>query len=523
MLSANPYEQHVGARLLDFFGAITPWHRRLWSTGVVLTLKEVLEATEAVRAGVLSEPALKYLVSSAAPLIGQDRGIGDAPKLNLLQQSLRPEMRYGGMEYHKIKQIIDDLEEHYLERWGAALATTASCPRPERTARAIASHLLDAGFDPDYLHRWWVYRIVHESGVRSLAEIVTEAHALCQQPPREFEVIVTFDGAPLASSWGIANWLDAPAVSARLNDVGFDTSKVRQNGGLTIVVTARDARGAVEAASAIIDRFIARVLVGTRHGSLSPGRDAWVVGEKKPIPLRRRGRGVEVHALERGRKLYVTGPPSNVDAAIELLIPMAASSPSPAVAGGWAAIEALLGTVGNDRVLAGDRMAVLIACSFPRAELTALSYEVEKGGGPIAGLLARCRSNRDRSYELGSAIRRGDTMTLTDESDKAALARMREVISDPRGKLEDIKGHASVTLRRLYRHRNMVLHWGRTNAVALRASLRTAAPLVGEGMDRIAHAWFVEGIEPLELAARASIRLGTIDSSGGSDVVDLLD
>lgn len=523
MLSADPYEQHVGARLLDFFGAVTPWHRRLWSTGVVLTLRELLEATEAVRAGVLTDASVKYLISSAAPLVGRDKGVGDATQLRVVQQSLRSEMRYGGIEFQKIRQIIEDLEEHYLERWAAALTTTASCPGPERTARAIASHLLDAGFDPDYLHRWWSYRIVHETGVRSLSALVAEAHALYRQPPRDFEVIVTFGGAPLVSAVGVANWLEATEVSARLTAAGFDTRKLRQNGGISVRVTARDARAAVEAAAESADRFTARVLVGTRHGVLSPGRDAWVIGEKAPIPLRRRGRGVEIHALERGGKLYVDGSPSNVDAAIELLIPMAASSPSPAAAGGWAAIEALLGTAGDDKVLAGDRMAVMIACSFPRAELTALSYEAEKGGGPVAATLARCRSNRDRAYELGSAIRRRDAITVTDEADKAALARMQSVLDDPNGRLEDIKEHASVALRRLYRHRNMVLHWGRTNAVALRAALRTAAPLVGEGMERIAHAWFVDEIAPLELAARASIRLSTVGSSGGADVVDLLD
>ena len=174
-------------------------------------------------------------------------------------------------------------------------------------------------------------------------------------------------------------------------------------------------------------------------------------------------------------------------------------------------------------MFAGDRMATLIACSFPRAELTTLSYEAEKGGGPVAAVLAGCRTNRDRAYELGSAIRRGEVVTIADESDKAALARIEKVINDPHGKLEDIRDHASVALRRLYRHRNMVLHWGRTNAVALRASLRTAAPLVGEGMERIAHAWFAEGITPLELAARASIRLSTVGSSGGPEVVVLPD
>ena len=66
----------------------------------------------------------------------------------------------------------------------------------------------------------------------------------------------------------------------------------------------------------------------------------------------------------------------------------------------------------------------------------------------------------------------------------------------------------------------MVLHWGKTDAVGLRASLRTAAPLVGAGMDRVAHAWFVEKTSPLELAARARVRLET--RTLGSAFVDLL-
>jgi|SRR5579871_294690 len=75
---------------------------------------------------------------------------------------------------------------------------------------------------------------------------------------------------------------------------------------------------------------------------------------------------------------------------------------------------------------------------------------------------------------------------------------------------------------RLYRQRNLVLHGGKTDGVALRASLRTAAPLVGAGMDRIAHAWYVDGLSPLELAARARISLDTVGSADSRKCVDLL-
>ena len=46
--------------------------------------------------------------------------------------------------------------------------------------------------------------------------------------------------------------------------------------------------------------------------------------------------------------------------------------------------------------------------------------------------------------------------------------------------------------------------------MALRASLRTAAPLVGAGMDRIAHGWYVERLRPTELAGRADVALETV-------------
>ena len=63
-----------------------------------------------------------------------------------------------------------------------------------------------------------------------------------------------------------------------------------------------------------------------------------------------------------------------MDAAIELLEPLASAAPPTAAAAGWAAFEALLSEPGNHGVVA-DRMGAIVACSFPRAELTVLSYQ----------------------------------------------------------------------------------------------------------------------------------------------------
>jgi hypothetical protein len=57
-------------------------------------------------------------------------------------------------------------------------------------------------------------------------------------------------------------------------------------------------------------------------------------------------------------------------------------------------------------------------------------------------------------------------------------------------------------------------------AVALRSSLRTAAPLVGAGFDRLAHAHYVNKLAPKALAAHARTALQTITSH--NDLATLL-
>ena len=80
-----------------------------------------------------------------------------------------------------------------------------------------------------------------------------------------------------------------------------------------------------------------------------------------------------------------------------------------------------------------------------------------------------------------------------------------------------------MSLRRLYRTRNIVLHGGTTQSVAIHASLRVAAPLVGAGLDRIAHAVLADGEHPLNLAARAQLALKLVDGETGLSAAELLD
>ena len=99
---------------------------------------------------------------------------------------------------------------------------------------------------------------------------------------------------------------------------------------------------------------------------------------------------------------------------------------------------------------------------------------------------------------------------------------MSELARDSHRVLSDVQEHVATAFRRLYRQRNLVLHWGKTDGVALRASLRTTAPLVGAGIDRIIHAHYVDALSPLQLVARAKMALATVGTTNGPRCIELL-
>ena len=108
-------------------------------------------------------------------------------------------------------------------------------------------------------------------------------------------------------------------------------------------------------------------------------------------------------------------------------------------------------------------------------------------------------------------------------SDLAAIERMAGVLADPQRTLGAAARTFRVALRRLYRARNIVLHCGSTQGVAIAAALRIAAPLIGAGLDRITHAALTEGVDPLRLAARAELALTLVDGETRLSLVELLE
>jgi hypothetical protein len=241
-----------------------------------------------------------------------------------------------------------------------------------------------------------------------------------------------------------------------------------------------------------------------------------------------------------GHLYDVHGQRSPIDDALELAAPINhAGAPGPAVAGAWAAIESLLAHPGDPipeearsgKAIAADRLATIVACSWPRAELTTLVHR-HGGNSPTTDSLVEgrdaCSTNRERARLLLNEIATNGLVNLnysgrpTKHSDIAAAERMKDCIAEPRRVLCEVSHAVQIALRRLYRARNMVLHGGSTSSVVLDAALRTAAPLVGAGLDRLAHHYFESGITPLDLAARAELATALVGGETNLSLVDLL-
>ena len=178
----------------------------------------------------------------------------------------------------------------------------------------------------------------------------------------------------------------------------------------------------------------------------------------------------------------------------------------------------------SERRVAGDRLASLVACSFPRAELTALAHaHASNATDDLTNQLRIANTNRDRAALLARAITEGTPLNLKEPSDQIAAIRIKSLLETSKATLQRIETHLRQTLRRFYRQRNLVLHWGRVNAVSLNSALRTAAPVIGAGIDRVVHAGFVEGTNPLELTSRARLHLDLLGTVDGCEPVDLLE
>lgn len=520
MLESKPFSELVVARLGEFFAEKSSWFRGLWDVGTVPALRELLELAE-VTPAVVSQEALDWYIDDVESALSKDGGV-PRPRLLEVRNLLKNKLPPGAADL--LQRLVEDIDEGYLDRWATAIdnrSEGSGAISVERTARAIATHLLGKEFSSTYLHRWLGYRVKHDKQVWTLADLVREAEALAKEPTSSFVVLVPVNGA-IDTSEAPSSWLEASAVRKWL--LQQHLAPVHQGGGWLLNVRARDKYGAVSQACEQFDRISARLRIGAQKVMRDLGM-AFVEGETDRFPLRAQRR-VEVGSIKRQSQLFENDgtQPSRVDAAFELLAQM--DGPQVVAVGtSWAAIEALLVAPGDkNKIAAAERMANLVACSFGRAELSLLgSRQLREAQGPIHDPLSKCTNNRERALVMLEALRAGTALTWVDSEQRAAVERLRVLIEKPEAGLRDVLAHANRVFRRLYRQRNLVLHGGRTHSAVLSSTLRTAAPLLGAGLDRIAHAWFLKKTGPLELAATAKMRIDIAKEPAAPNLVELLE
>ena len=524
-MSRREHPALVIGRLREYFARRTNWQRRLWNPGTITVLKESLEAARLLSEGHFRKEAVQALVRTAERRAGRDRGIGPPALRTAINECLR-DITQSPTATYELEYLLRDVGPGYFERWADVLRSEPGNIATEHASRFIAGHLFGLNFSPDKLHGWITW-LEKERQPETLADLFEEAEVFSQVKEREWSVFVPFRRLGRHGQRMPPEWLDPRSAREWLAE-HVKGLQVRHHGGFILKVSARDPWAAVEQASDLIESLANRIAVGLPGDPrFEPLTDAFVAGSSRCFSFGRPRRQVEVHSLRRENALFAFGDlglPNRLRSAIDLVAPLESGPPAAAIAGGWAVLEAILGRANIQNVKMAHYLALLVACSLPRAELTQLSYAYKREhDDSLAADLSSAESNRNRCYLLYEAMKRGEPLAFRDPSDRAAYNRMGELITNPNATLKKVVGYVEESLSRLYRQRNLVLHAGKTDSVAMTATLRTVPPLVGAGLDRLVH----DGLtnhpsDPRRLVARAEVELQLCGQPGGSHIVDIL-
>jgi hypothetical protein len=215
VITTDGYSSHIVARLLEYWGWATPWHRRLWNTGSVAALYELIEAAE----GIPPDPR-KALQDEVARFVAQDVAVGDNQVRSSLTQLLKEDLSPGRHFWTKLKDLTPTIEAGYAARWAVAVRTTPA-PRPERVARSLAGHLLHCGFSPTFLHRWLTWQAKGRTETLSIADLIEEfEHALIRRLNGQYDVVIPMLVIPDISAADIPpEWRTGSEIAQRLHAI----------------------------------------------------------------------------------------------------------------------------------------------------------------------------------------------------------------------------------------------------------------------------------------------------------------
>ncbi|MEW9553708.1 hypothetical protein [Nonomuraea sp. NPDC050783] len=176
-----------------------------------------------------------------------------------------------------------------------------------------------------------------------------------------------------------------------------------------------------------VERLTARFQVGARQ-RLEFQPTLYMLGEPEPLDYLGGPRRVQVHALERTKEIFRLRIDPQLDAALELLQPLDRGTPAAAIAGSWAALEALLVGPGDtaNRVVAATRMARIVTCGYVISELLALArVHAGTGDDAVARHLRSIDDDQERAIHFEKAIRSGSvTGTVSSRPVRCTASRL---------------------------------------------------------------------------------------------------
>lgn len=530
--SPAPVDAHAAdvlARIGEFVDRGTPWHRALWLASSVLSLHELEEYGEQLQSKAITIEQVKDASAAAKEAIQRDAGIGGQAVSAALDAMLSVPADLGKEpQRNQLAHLTARAEERYLKVWESELAKPAADrPRPERVARHLTAHLLDAGLSPEK-----VQQLVDDAGDSApLTALCAEAAKLLASPPIKQAVVVPFPRLPqLFANLGNADSRQLSVLRTReaLHSAYDREWEPRFEGGLAITVKERDPWAAVAAARELLARLQARLSVSRMPVTLDLPDWVAVQGYKDLYSLHAAQRAVRVPALDRSRKTLQVGGYADADAlddALELLASLGSGTPGAALTNGWAALEGLLVAVGEKGVIAAERLADIVTADWPRSELAWLANApfVTNGTDPSLHEVLRARNVTRKVAALEQALRDKRPIQYERPRDVAALHRLESLVADPAAALKQVRAGILSALRRLYVQRNLVMHAGSFRSVARATALRTVPTIAAAGLDRLVHA-ADGGVTPLMLAARARVELELLPSGGtGRSLGQLLD
>ena len=538
MENQSSVSELVVARMKELADSRTPWHRGLWQPGTVVLLDEVVEAVLGTWNGSLtSDEAMKDVIRAAIDQVKRDPGVGDLSVRQALDALLKSLLPSGNTRSKATAELQQTLERAiafaersrtgYFLRWIEYVRDDGlTADEVELAARLLVAHLFDEGFHRNHIHGWLM-----SSGKRAdLSTVLDVGREMLLKPPREYEFIVGLTRAPaeVRESFG-DRWLDSDTYLDRFRAAANPQRRPVPREGAGAIYWKTEARDPHAAMYELLEwqqKLLARVQLGLgQPEKVEFESDAVDVSANKIRTPLEDLRSIRLPSIQRNR-LFVGGDKSEqqLDGAIALLASQSGEVRGASIASVWAAAEGVLGRPGGKGTDVADRLADIVTCSFPRAEIGELARSwLETNTGALADEL------RDQASADQARIMSTQLMTIGDPgfklaSDKAAVVRYVQLASQPEAVLKRVRNYYSGAFRRLYYQRNFVMHAAKFDSVTLGVSVRTAPALVAAALDRVVNAQHAKvPISPLALAARAEIELDMVGKTGARPIYLLLD